>query len=74
MENKNNENNFIDNASFNFQSKLDEILEIAKEIDNLAQVTQLEGRDGLGDSANGDCSQKSSLHLYHLINSTQPLG
>ena len=37
MENKNNENIFIDNDSVKFQSKLDEILEIAKEIDGLTQ-------------------------------------
>ena len=37
MENKNNENIYIDNDSIDLQSKLDEILEIAKEIDNMTQ-------------------------------------
>ena len=37
MENKNNEKNFIGNDSIDLQSKLDEILEIAKEIDNITQ-------------------------------------
>ena len=39
----------------------------------LAQVTQLGGQSGLFDSAKADYLQKSSLHLYHLVNSTQPL-
>jgi hypothetical protein len=39
----------------------------------LTQVTQLAGTIGAFSSDNADFWQKSSLHLYHLVDSTQPL-
>ena len=39
----------------------------------LAQVTQLAGRIECFGSANADFWEKSSLHLYHLVDPSQPL-
>jgi len=39
----------------------------------LTQVTQLAGRIECFGSANADFWEKSSLHLYHLVDPSQPL-